>query len=129
MLHGYAQSGWIDLLTSVDGNALSYDNLGNLISYNGYTYTWEAGRRLSQMTNGTNTYSYKYDDNGIRTQKTINGVTTHYITVDGRFTGQYDGTNTIYFRYDATNSLIGFNLNGTEYIYQKNIIWQLNIKK
>ena len=117
----YAQSGWTDLLTSVDGKALSYDNLGNLISYNGYTYIWEAGRRLTQMTNGTNTYNYKYDDNGIRTEKTINGVTTYYTTVDGRITGQYDGTNTIYFRYDAENSLIGFNLNGTEYIYIKNI--------
>ena len=118
---GYAQSGWTDLLTSVDGNALTYDSLGNLLTYNGYTYTWEVGRRLTQITNGTNTYSYKYDDNGIRTQKTINGVTTHYTTVDGRITGQYDGANTIYFRYDATNSLIGFNLNGTEYTYLKNI--------
>ena len=81
------------------------------------------------MTNGTNTYSYKYDANGIRTQKTINGVTTHYTTVDGRITGQYDGTNTIYFRYDATNSLIGFNLNGTEYIYQKNRQCKVKMKK
>ncbi len=73
------------------------------------------------MSDGTNTYSYKYDDNGIRTEKTINGTTTYYTTVDGRITGQYDGTNTIYFRYDSNNSLIGFNLNGTEYIYLKNI--------
>ncbi len=43
------------------------------------------------------------------------------MTVDGKITGQYDGTNTIYFRYDSNNSLIGFNLNDTEYIYLKNI--------
>ncbi len=118
---GYAESGWSDLLTSVNGNALTYDALGNLLTYNGYTYTWEAGRRLASISNGTNTYSYKYDDNGIRTQKTINGTTTYYTTVDGRITGQYDGTNTIYFRYNADNALIGFNLNDTEYIYLKNI--------
>lgn len=117
----YEDSNWSDLLTSYNGNALTYDALGNMLTYNGYTYTWEAGRRLTQMTNGTNTYSYKYDDNGIRTQKTINGVTTYYTTVDGRITGQYDSVNTIYFRYNADNSLIGFNLNGTEYIYLKNI--------
>ena len=117
----YNDSNWSDLLTSVDGNALTYDALGNVLSYNGYTYTWTAGRHLSEMTNGTNTFSYKYDDNGIRTEKTVNGVTTHYTTVDGRITGQYDGTNTIYFRYNAENSLVGFNLNGTEYIYIKNI--------
>lgn len=117
----YTDSNWSDLLTSVDGNTLTYDALGNVLSYNGYTYTWTAGRHLSEMTNGTDAISLKYDDNGIRTEKTVNGVTTHYTTVDGRITGQYDGTNTIYFRYNAENSLVGFNLNGTEYIYIKNI--------
>ena len=109
------------MLTSYNGNTLTYDALGNLTSYNGYTYTWEAGLRLAQITNGENTYNYKYDDNGIRTQKTVNGVTTHYTTVDGRITAQYDGTNTIYFRYNAGNSLIGFNLNGAEYTCLKNV--------
>ena len=41
--------------------------------------------------------------------------------MDGKITGQYDGINTLYFRYNAENSLMGFNLNGTEYIYLKNI--------
>lgn len=117
----YGDSDWSDLLTNFNGNELTYDDLGNLLTYNGYTYTWEAGRRLTSISNDTNVYSYKYDDNGIRTQKTVNGVTTYYTTVDGKITGQYDGTNTIYFRYNADNSLIGFNLNGTEYIYLKNI--------
>ena len=117
----YTDSNWSDLLTSIDGNALTYDALGNVLSYNGYTFNWTAGRHLSGMTNGTNIISFKYDDNGIRTEKTVNGVTTHYTTVDGRITGQHDGTNTIYFRYTAENSLVGFNLNGNEYIYIKNI--------
>lgn len=117
----YGDSDWSDLLTSLNGNELTYDSLGNLLTYNGYTYSWTAGRHLSSITNGTNTYSYKYDDNGIRTEKTVNGITTYYTTVDGRITGQYDGTNTLYFRYNAENLLIGFNLNGTEYIYLKNI--------
>ena len=118
---GYNASGWTDLLTSVDGNAVTYDALGNMLAYNGYTYIWQAGRRLAGMTAGANTYIYKYDDNGIRTEKTVNGTVTHYTTLDGRITGQYDGTNTIYFRYDADNSPVGFNLNGTEYFYVKNV--------
>ena len=109
------------MLTSYDGNAVTHDALGNILSFNGYTYTWQAGRRLAGMTNGTNTYSYKYDDNGIRTEKTVNGITTHYLTVDGRITGQYDETDTLYFRYNADNSPIGFSLNGEEYLYLKNI--------
>ena len=118
---GYSSDGWTDMLTSYDGSAVTHDALGNILSFNGYTYTWQAGRRLAGMTNGTNTYGYKYDDNGIRTEKTVNGVTTHYLTVDGRITGQYDGTDTLYFRYNADNSPIGFSLNGEEYLYLKNI--------
>ena len=118
---GYSTDGWTDMLTSYDGSAVTHDALGNILSFNGYTYTWQAGRRLAGMTNGTNTYSYKYDDNGIRTEKTVNGITTHYLTVDGRITGQYDGTDTLYFRYNADNSPIGFSLNGEEYLYLKNI--------
>ena len=117
----YNASGWSDLLTSAEGNTVTYDALGNMLTYNGYTYIWQAGRRLAGMTDGTNTYVYKYDDNGIRTEKSVNGVVTHYTSQDGRITGQYDGTNTIYFRYDADNSPIGFNYNGTEYFYLKNI--------
>ena len=111
-----------DLLTNFNGNAMTYDAFGNLQSYNGFTYTWQAGRRLTGMTDGVNnTYAYQYDDNGIRTQKTVNSTTTRYTAVDGRITGQYDGTNTLYFRYDEADSLIGFNLNGTEYVYLKNM--------
>ena len=105
------------MLTSYDGSAVTHDALGNILSFNGYTYTWQAGRRLAGMTNGTNTYGYKYDDNGVRTEKTVNDITTHYLTVDGRITGQYDGTDTLYFRYNADNSPIGFSLNGEEYLY------------
>ena len=114
---GYSTDGWTDMLTSYGGSAVTHDALGNILSF----YTWQAGRRLAGMTDGTNTYGYKYDDNGIRTEKTVNGITTHYLTVDGRITGQYDGTDTLYFRYNADNSPIGFSLNGEEYLYLKNI--------
>lgn len=36
-------------------------------------------------------------------------------------TSQNDGTNLLYFRYDHNNELVGFNLNGTEYLYLKNL--------
>ena len=58
-------SAWADELTSYNGNAISYDALGNRTSYNGWTYTWEVGRLLTGMTNtdGT-TIAYKYDVDG-----------------------------------------------------------------
>jgi len=48
------------------------------LTYNGNTYTWQNGRQLASITNGNNTYSYKYNDAGIRTEKTVNGVVTKY---------------------------------------------------
>lgn len=116
----YGDTSWADKLTSVDGNTITYDAIGNPLTYNGWNYTWEVGRQLKKMTNSENTFSYAYDDNGIRISKTINGVTTNYTTINGRITSQSNGTNDIYFRYDRNNSLVGFNLDGVEYLYMKN---------
>ena len=57
---------------------------------------------------------YYYDSLGqlIRTDDEENECTTDYI---------YDGTDILYFRYNAENSPIGFSLNGEEYLYLKNI--------
>jgi len=74
----YGNSTWKDQLTSYDGKAITYDVIGNPLTYNGNTYTWQNGRELAKITNGTNTYQYTYNDSGIRTSKTINGVKTQY---------------------------------------------------
>lgn len=47
------------------------------------------------------TLSYTYDDNCIRTSKTVNGKTTYYNTKDGVILSQADGTDTLYFQYDS----------------------------
>ena len=71
----YGDSSWADLLTKYNGKAITYDGIGNMLTYNGSTYTW-MGRELRKITNGSNTYSYKYNADGIRTSKTVNGTTT-----------------------------------------------------
>ena len=71
--------GWGDLLTSYNGTAITYDSIGNPLSYyNGssYTFTWD-GRRLATATKGTDTISFAYNDDGLRVSKTFNGVTTN----------------------------------------------------
>lgn len=68
---------WADQLTSYDGEEIRYDASGNPTTYRGYTMTWN-GRQLASATNGTNTIAYSYDENGIRTQKTVNGTATQY---------------------------------------------------
>ncbi len=116
----YGDSDWSDKLTAIDNNTITYDDMGNPLSYDGWTYVWEAGQQLKRMTKNGSVIDYKYDDNGIRISKTVDNITTNYTTVDGRITSQKDGTHALYFRYDHNNSLVGFNLDGTEYLYLKN---------
>ena len=77
----YSSSQWGDLLTSYNGRTITYDGIGNPLSYyNGssYTFTWD-GRRLSTAQIGSSSYSFKYNDEGLRTVKTKNGTTTNYL--------------------------------------------------
>ena len=112
---------WKDKLASFDGKAITYDQIGNPISYDGWAYTWEAGRQLKSLSKAGVSIAYKYDDTGFRTQKTVNGTTTDYLVLENRILQQSDGTNTITFRYDGENKAASFNLNGTEYYYLRNL--------
>lgn len=76
----YANTGWKDQLVAVNGTELTYDANGNVLTYGSKEYSWTNGRDLAQITDGDNTYSYTYDENGIRTSKTVNGATTYYNT-------------------------------------------------
>lgn len=118
----YSNDGWRDQLTSVNGNALTYDANGNLISYDGKEYNWNYGKCLESITDEESTYNYTYDENGIRTSKTINGVTTNYDTLNGKILAQYnnDSNNHIYFQY-YNDTPIGFELNDIQYFYISNI--------
>ncbi|MBR2100794.1 MAG: hypothetical protein IJ927_05720 [Eubacterium sp.] len=120
----YAQSGWTDKLVSVTEGFttknLTYDANGNVLTYGNRSFTWSAGRNLAGVAEGTNSYSYTYDENGIRTSKTVNGVTTYYNARDGVILSQTDGTNTMVFEYDNFGAPIGVVFNGTQYLYITN---------
>ncbi|MDT8716244.1 DNRLRE domain-containing protein, partial [Clostridium sp. 19966] len=116
----YGNSNWKDELTAYDGKAITYDAIGNPLTYAGYSYSWEQGRQLSGITGNGLTASYKYDDSGIRTQKTVNGVTTNYHLVGSDVTYEDNGTDKIYYTYDSAGKLVSMNLNGVEYYYIRN---------
>ena len=64
---------WYNVNTGI-GNPLSY--------YNGYSFTWQYGRELATANNGSNSISYKYNTDGIRVSKVVNGI-LHEYTLDG----------------------------------------------
>lgn len=74
---------WSDLLTAYDGDAITYDASGNPLTYrDGMTFTWQGGRELTTAVNNGVTTAYLYNENGIRTKKTVGSTTTEYF-LDG----------------------------------------------
>jgi RHS repeat-associated protein len=116
-------STWKDKLTGYDGKTITYDAIGNPLTYDGWTFTWDGGRQLAGLSRPGQTITYKYNDAGIRTEKTVNGITTKYHLVDGRVTYETNNSSvsdSIYYTYDAGGNLVSMNLNGAEYYYIRN---------
>ena len=121
----YGDAEWGDLLTAYNGEAISYDGIGNPLSYRGWTMSWQGGRQLSSMTKGSNTLSFAYNESGLRTSKTVNGVTHSYIWQGSKLAADITDAYALYFHYDSSGEVIGFTrtANGadTEYFYVKNL--------
>ena len=113
----YGDSTWKDLLTSYDGQAITYDAQGNPTSYLGHTLTWEKGRQLKSFDNIT----YTYNANGIRTSKTVNGV-KHTYTLDGtKILRETWGDSVLIPLYDNEDSVCGIVYNDVPYYFLKNL--------
>ena len=90
----YGDAQWHDLLTAVNGQAITYDASGNPLSYGGWSFGRQNGRQLktaSKTSDGkTETLEYAYDADGIRTSKTYT-VETFTQVPDYTVTFQADG--------------------------------------
>ena len=132
--YAYTNSAWKDQLTSYDGESITYDASGNPTNYLGATLVWE-GQRLKSYTpkaassGHANSYVYSYDENGIRTRKTIGNTVTDYY-YNGtllmgivKTTTNSDGSTTtskLRFSYDASGKVVAVNYNGNYYYYLRN---------
>ena len=65
--------------------------------------------------------AFKYDENGVRTQKTVNGVQTNFITSGIKLLAQKTGENVLLWQVDGNGNTIGFNYNNVPYFYMKNL--------
>ena len=115
----YSDSSWGDLLTGINNCTFSYDEIGNPLNDGTWTYTWQHGRELASMTNGTATWAYTYDANGMRTSRT-NGTDTYtYVYNGSRLVQMTKGTDTLFFTYGATGPAT-VTWNGVTYYYVLN---------
>lgn len=134
----YGNSQWRDLLTKYDGHSITYDSIGNPLSYyNGssYSFTWTEGRRLQNATKGSSSTSYAYDADGLRTRKTnSDGSYIDYYWADGMLLAERkcnaSGTQqyVIKFLYDESCLPVGMSYHSgasndwwSNYYYAKNL--------
>jgi len=119
--YNYCDPDWKDKMTSYNGQKITYDAIGNPVVYrDGWKFEWTCGKRLSKAFKYGSGISYKYDDEGIRTQKIINGVKTDYITYDTKILAQKSENGVITWIIDGNDICIGFNYNDSHYFYIKN---------
>ena len=107
--YGYTDSTWSDLLTSYNGQTITYDEIGNPLQYrDGMSFTWAKGRQLQSVTKDGLTASYTYDENGLRLSKTVNGVTTNIFRTNGQMVGMNssDGKD-MTFMLDGNGNVYG----------------------
>lgn len=121
--YSYENINWKDQLTSYNGKAITYDNIGNPLTYDGNTYTWQNGRQLAGISNTAKeqTITYKYNDEGIRTEKVVNGIASKYYLEGTKVIYEMTGRNLSYYQYDEQGNIIGMQYNGTQYYYIKNL--------
>ena len=116
----YSDSDWGDLLVNYDGQEITYDEIGNMLTFGDKIFTWQ-GRSLKKITEGDNTSSYLYNSDGIRTKKTVNGTETEYFLNGNQIIAQKTGDDVIWFIYDSEGNRVGLNRNGLAYYYLYNL--------
>ncbi|MFQ8682795.1 MAG: RHS repeat domain-containing protein [Acutalibacteraceae bacterium] len=119
-------STWKDQLAYYDAKRIQYDTVGNPTSYNGWAFTWEAGRQLASMSKSGTDVAYQYNADGLRTKKTVtqSGASTvyEYLWNESRLVGQKVGNDAVRILYDANGEPVGFTVNDSaSYFYVKNL--------
>jgi RHS repeat-associated protein len=117
----YGDANWRDKLTAVNGSTIRYDAIGNPLNDGTWTYTWQNGRQLQKMQKSGVTAEFVYNADGLRVQKTVNGVATKYTLHGKNIVHMTSGTDELHFFYDAQNRPAVVVYNGTAYAYVKSL--------
>jgi len=117
----YGDANWRDKLTAVNGSMIRYDAIGNPLNDGTWTYTWQNGRQLQKMQKSGVTAEFVYNADGLRVQKTVNGVATKYTLHGKNVVHMTSGTDELHFFYDAQNRPAVVVYNGTAYAYVKSL--------
>jgi RHS repeat-associated protein len=83
-------------VTQAGANSYAYDANGNLVSGAGRSIAYDGANRIANINGAT----YAYDGEGRRVKKTVNGVTTYYLSDD------YEVTNGVATKYILLSGML-----------------------
>lgn len=121
VFYTYGDSNWKDKVTAIGGKAITYDAIGNPLTYDGWTFTWKAGRMLASMVKTGTNAQFTYDHNGMRIRKIVNGVTTNYTLNGKNVVHMTQGSHDLHFFYDAQGKPGMVTYNDVDYFYVYNL--------
>ena len=118
----YQTGGWRDQLRFYNGQAITYDAMGNPLQYLGMQMEWEKGHQLRHITGAGLDMYCMYNDSGKRIRKTVNGVTTDFYLDGSAILMQTpsDGSRIDFF-YDDKGNVFAMKYQNEMYFYRKNL--------
>ena len=117
----YGDSNWKDKLTAYNGKTITYDKIGNPLTYrDSLSFTWKNGRQLASLQNGSSVINYTYNADGVRIGKSGSRAGT-FIVSGTHILREINSVATIDYLYDENGSPIGLTYKGTTYYYRKNL--------
>ena len=121
--YSYDDTNWKDKLTEFDGDSITYDKNGNPLTYrDDMIFEWENGRILKNINTSDKAIQMSYDSNGMRTQKTVDGVkTNYYYDSSNNLFALTQGNDMLFFYYDNSGEVMSVSCNGTMYYYIKDL--------
>ena len=108
-------------LTSVNGQSIVYDNMGNPTTYKGNTFVWQQGRKLTSGTMNGNRFTYRYDGNGMRYKKVVGDAKTDYYYNGTQLLLEIRNGVRVYYIYGVTG-IEGMLYRGQYYYFDKNTL-------
>ncbi len=98
-------STWKDKLISYDGDSITYDAIGNPLTYrDDMSFTWQGRQMASANLDGT-AVTYKYNADGLRTYKKVGSTVSEYEYLGDKLIYEKRGNLQFHYRYDAYGNL------------------------
>lgn len=119
-LYYYENSNWQDQVTRFNNEVITYDEIGNPTAIGGKQLSWKNGKELATYNDGINNIVFKYNIDGIRTEKIVNGIPTKYYLEGSKIVFEDKNGSMIYYIYSG-DQLLGFKYCDNIYYYHKNI--------